>query len=356
MFALSMLLVLSAAADKPAHYTPDLIGEPAAPPTSSTPTATTPSSTNASTPAVVSSMRPKRVAVMKTDTSGDVDAALGPQITSKLAEEIRAQTGAEVISSDEIVALLKHEKERAILGECKEQESCLAELANALGAEIVVSAKLSTSTTKATATNAAPSSSPPTSTPTSSDASTRTSSDGTAHRTYALAVSAVDANNAAVVGRVNEAWGGDALGLLALARPVVTKLFATSTIPKGSLEVVGAVSGSKILVDGEVRGSAELPAIGDLLIGAHHVEIQNADRKPVDRWIVVEADRKASLAVSQEALDEPLLSSWWFWTAAGAGVIAVGAGITGTVLALDNASKTGVAVQLNADKVLGGAR
>jgi hypothetical protein len=79
---------------------------------------------------------PKRVAVMKTEVSG-LDAAVGAQLTSKLAEALRQQAGAEVISSDEIVALLKHEKERAIIGECKENESCLAELANALGSDAV---------------------------------------------------------------------------------------------------------------------------------------------------------------------------------------------------------------------------
>jgi hypothetical protein len=280
-------------------------------------------------------VKAKRVAVMKTETSGDVDAALGPQVTSKLAEEIRAQTKAEVISSDEIVALLKHEKEKAILGECKEQESCLAEIANALGAEVVVSAKLTMVATKAPSANA-----------------------GDVHPVYALAVSAVDAGSAAVVGRVNESWGGDALGLLSLARPVVTKLFATTSIPKGSVEIVGSIGGSKIVVDGEVRGSSELATISDLLVGAHHIEVQHPEKKPIDKWIVVEANKTASLPVTQESFDEPVLGTWWFWTAAVGGVAVAGASVAGVVLALANSGKTGVDVQLNADKTLatGGAR
>ena len=273
-------------------------------------------------------LHPKRIAVMKTDLGGDVDAALAPQITSKLAEEVRAQTHAEVISSDEIVALLKHEKERAILGECKEQESCLAEIANALGAEIVVSAKVS-----------------------------RLAGDKAgASAGWALAVSAVDAQTASVVGRVNESWGGDAVTLLQLVRPVVTKLFATTSIPKGAIDVVGAVSGSKILVDDEVRGSAELPHVADLLVGGHHVVVQSSDKKPVDKWVIVEADKTASLAVSQESLDEPLTSSWWFWSAAGAGVMVTGAAVAGAYFAFAGTGKTGVAVQLNADKAFGGPR
>ncbi len=268
----------------------------------------------------------KRIAVMKTDVVGAVDAALAPQITSKLAEEVRAQTHAEVISSDEIIALLKHEKERAIVGECKEQESCLAELANALGAEVVVSARL-------------------TSTPGKGGAGG-----------YALAVSAVDATSASVVGRVNESWGGDALGLLALVRPVVTRLFATTSIPKGSIEVVGALPGSKILVDDQVRGSAELPTVAGLLVGGHHVVVQHDDMKPVDKWVIVEDGKLASLAVTQESVSGPFYTSWWFWTAAGAGVAVAGATTAGIVLALGGGGKTGVNVQLNADNTLGGSR
>jgi hypothetical protein len=164
----------------------------------------------------------------------------------------------------------------------------------------------------------------------------------------------VNASSASVVGRVNEAWGGDALGLISLVRPVVTKLFATTSIPKGSVEVIGAVAGSKIVIDDQVRGSTELNTVSDLLVGAHHVVVQHDDMKPVDKWVIVDADKKASLAVAQETVGGPFYASWWFWTGTGA-VVAV-AGATTAGLLLLNTGKTGVNVQVNADKTLGGAR
>ena len=261
----------------------------------------------------------KRVAVMKTEITGDIDPALGPQLTAKLAQAVRRQTGAEVISSDEIVALLKHEKDRAILGECKEQESCLAEIASALGTESIVAARIAR---VAGAT--------------------------------AITVSLVDAQTAAVTGRVSESWGGDVVQMLSLADPIVTRLYATTGIPKGAISVIGAIPGSKIVVDGEVRGSSELAKIPDVLIGAHHVVVQSEDAPPVDSWVIVEADRTVSIPVAQET---PFYKSWWFWTATGGGVVVASATAIGVAYALAGApGKTGVNVALNADKVLGGAR
>ena len=271
-------------------------------------------------PAALPEKAVKRIAVMKTDVAGELDKALGPQITARLAEEIRTVTGAQVISSDEMIALLKHEKDRAILGECKDDESCIAELAQALGADIVVSAKLSK-----------------------------------VEGAMSLAVSAVDAHTASVQGRVNEAWGGDVVNLLALVRPVVTKLFATDSIPTGKIAVVGAIAGSRIFVDGEARGSAELPSIDALLIGGHKVVVQHPDRKAFERWVVVESGRVSSVAVDQASLDDGLTDSFWFWTAAGGGVAVVGATVLVVAVALSG-NRTGVNVQVNADETLEASR
>jgi hypothetical protein len=262
----------------------------------------------------------KRIAVMKTDVAGDVDAALGPQVTARLADEIRRATGAQVISSDEMIALLKHEKDRAILGDCKEDESCIAEIAQALGADVVVAAKLSK-----------------------------------VENAIGLAVSAVDAHSAGVKGRVNETWGGDVVNLLTLIKPVVVKLFATpgSGVPTGRVDVVGAIAGSRIYVDGEARGTAELARIDGLVIGGHRVLVTHPDHKAFERWVVVEGPPVA-LSVSQEPIDEGL-GGFWFWTAAGGGIAVVGATVLVVAVALSG-NRTGVNVQVNADETLGGAR
>lgn len=263
---------------------------------------------------------PPRYAVMKTEVGGGLDPAVGPQVAAKLAEALRARTGGEVISSDEMVAMLQHERERAILGNCKEEDSCLAELASALGADAIVAPRLSRV-------------------------------DGA----LLLSVSVVDAHTASVKSRVSETWGGESLLLLSLARPVVDKLLAGDPPPVGVLDVVGAKDGSRIILDGNVRGTVPAGQMGGVVVGAHRLEIQADSMEPVERWIIVERDQVLSVAVTQVAAETPFYTTWWFWTATGAGVVATGAAVTGVVLALGG-GRTGVNVQLNAEQTFEGAR
>ena len=261
-----------------------------------------------------------RSAVMTTEVGGGLDPAVGPQVAAKLAEALRQRTGAEVISSDEMVAMLQHEKERAILGNCKEEDSCLAELASALGADAIVAPRL-------------------------------TRVEGA----LLLSVSVVDAHTASVRSRVTETWGGESLLLLALARPVVDKLLAGDPPPVGVLEVVGAQAGSRVVLDGNVRGTVPAGQIGGVVVGAHRLQLQAEGMEPFERWIVIEKDQTLSVAATQIAAETPFYSTWWFWTATAAGVVATGAAVTGVVLAL-GVGRTGVDVQLNADTTFEGAR
>lgn len=261
-----------------------------------------------------------RYAVMKTEVGGGLDPAVGPQVAAKIAEALRERTGGEVISSDEMIALLQHEKERAILGSCKEEDSCLAELASALGADAIVAPRLSK-----------------------------------VEGALILSVSVVDAHSASVRARVSETWGGEPLLLLSLARPVVDKLLAGDPPPVGVLDVVGAQPGSRIILDGNVRGTVPAGQMGGVVVGAHRLEVQADGMELFSGWIIVERDQVLSVAVAQTAAETPFYTTWWFWTATGAGVVATGAAVTGVVLALGG-GRTGVNVQLNADQAFEGAR
>lgn len=265
-----------------------------------------------------------RYAVMKTEVGGGLDPAVGPQVAAKIAEALRERTGAEVISSDEMISMLQHEKERAILGNCKEEDSCLAELASALGADAIVAPRVS-----------------------------RWSGD------LVLTVSVIDARTASVRSRVSETWGGDSILLLSLARPIVDKLLAGEPPPVGVLDVVGAKAGSRVILDGKVRSTVPAGQMGGVVVGAHRLEVQADGMEPFERWIIVERDEVLSVSVTQRVADTPVYTTWWFWTATGATAVAVGAAVTGVVLLLDNpesASRTGVDVQLNADQIFEEAR
>lgn len=261
-----------------------------------------------------------RYAVLRTEVGGGLDPAVGPQVASKIAEALRARTGGEVISSDEMIAMLQHEKERAILGNCKEGDSCLAELANALGADAIVAPRLSR-----------------------------------VEGALLLSVSVVDAHSASVRARVTETWGGEPLVLLSLAGPVVDKLLAGEPPPAGVLDVVGAPAGARLILDGNVRGTAPAGQMGGVVVGAHRLEVQADGMQPLTRWIVVERDQVLRVAVTLAPDEAPFYTTWWFWTGAAGGVVATAAAVTGVAL-LVGGGRTGVNVQVNADQVFAGAQ
>jgi hypothetical protein len=129
--------------------------------TATAPTATAPTTTTTAT-ARTTRRRPLRVAVYDLGVAGGVDARVGRIVTDALVVELRKLQGVSVVSLDEVRALVAHEANRQATG-C-DDDGCLAEIADALGVDVLVSGTLSTlgdervfvvrrlSTTEATAT------------------------------------------------------------------------------------------------------------------------------------------------------------------------------------------------------------
>ncbi len=82
-----------------------------------------------------------RVAVYDFELSG-VDPNIGTVVTDSMLAEVRKLQGISAIGMDEIRDMLSHEANKQILG-CENNESCLAEIAGALGVDDLVSGKLS---------------------------------------------------------------------------------------------------------------------------------------------------------------------------------------------------------------------
>ena len=119
------------------HPPPD--DQPAVTTTAARPAASAPTETLAATP--VPRRGPLRVAVYDLGTGGDVDARVGRIVTDALVVELRKLQGVSVVSLDEVRALIAHEATRQAAG-CVD-DSCLAEIADALGVDVVVSGTLS---------------------------------------------------------------------------------------------------------------------------------------------------------------------------------------------------------------------
>jgi hypothetical protein len=117
--ALSLVLLLALAAD-------------------ATPPPTTPSTTDDAAASTTSAgaARGRRVAVTTLGVDG-VDDRVARVFSSSLIYELRKLERTSVLGLDEIKALLDLEAERQLLG-CSGENSCLAEIADALGADVVV--------------------------------------------------------------------------------------------------------------------------------------------------------------------------------------------------------------------------
>ena len=83
----------------------------------------------------------RRVAVYALELQG-VDINIGTVVTDSLLAEIRKLQAVAAIGMDEIRDMLSHEANKQVLG-CESDESCLAEIAGALGVDDLITGKLS---------------------------------------------------------------------------------------------------------------------------------------------------------------------------------------------------------------------
>lgn len=88
-----------------------------------------------SPPVALGEMRLVQIAVYDLEMADD--ARLGRLLTDQLVVELRKLSGASVIGMTEIKAMLDHEAAKSMVG-CEEDESCLADIAGALGVDVIV--------------------------------------------------------------------------------------------------------------------------------------------------------------------------------------------------------------------------
>ncbi|MBN2359049.1 MAG: PEGA domain-containing protein [Deltaproteobacteria bacterium] len=265
---------------------------------------------------------PQRVVVLDLKVEGDANPAVGTQLTARVAELIARRPEVSVVAPDEVRAMLANEanKQRAGCGEA----SCLAEIAGALGAELLVSGSV-----------------------------------GKIGDAWSVSLSAIDAKQVRTVNRVSATWRGESIALLELAEPLIVRLLADEHEPlTGSLELSGLASGSRILIDGQVRGTAPAGQLGDIPIGSHRLQISAEGYQAIDQDFIVRQGQITSLALQQQASETPFYASWWFWGLAGAAAVGTAAAVTAAVVLLDRpgAGETGVNISVNAGDAVSGGR
>jgi hypothetical protein len=215
------------------------------------------------------------VVVNELERSDDLPERTGRIVADNLVAELRKLGGISVVSMDEVRAMLEMESERQLLGCSEDSSSCLAEIADALGADVVLSGGIATL-------------------------------DGA--RVFSLR--RVDQRRAAVTGQVEErlvAAGGEEL--LAAIGPAIEKLFpelplkvgASRGVPRERARLLNppplpvwstlAVGGAGLAT--VVSGAGAL-AFANAALASGQKLVDSSREAPVDGLLVVEQEQTAA--------------------------------------------------------------
>jgi hypothetical protein len=250
--------------------------------------------------------RPSTVRVMLPDLEvaprfETTRAALGQIV----AEEAGRVKGYELLSAADVRAVLDQEAGKQLVG-C-DDNSCLAELAEAMDAELLVSGRVDMGT------DGAP----------------------------LVSLSIVNARALVVVNRVTATWRGEEGRLPDVVRTSAQRLLlpAKERAP-GAVVVQAAPVGARVLVDGVDRTrDHEAGRIGGLDVGVHEIAVEAPDRLPRIIPVVVMSGQDA---VVSGALDDVPVPAAWLWVG-GVGAVVAGAALTGTVLYFSGRGEVDVA-------------
>lgn len=229
---------------------------------------------------------PVRVRLLVMDLKASEElASSSTALTQVVAEQAAKVPGYDIVSTEEIRSLLDREAQRQLLG-CDES-GCLAEIAGALDAELLVSGLL------------------------------ERTPDGAPVVTLAL----LNTRALVTVNRVSLTWRGDAARLPEITAAAAQRLlFEREQRPPGRIVVAGMPAGARIVVDDVDRtGEHAGGAISGLEVGPHEVRVLADGYEPRVEHVLVQAGQVVNVDGSLE--ETPLWSRWWFWTGAGAAVV-----------------------------------
>ena len=238
---------------------------------------------------------PAKVRVMLPDLEvtprfADARAALGQVVAGEAARV----EGYELLSADEVRAVLDQEANKQLLG-CDET-SCLAELAEALDAELVISGRIGETPDGATL----------------------------------VALTLINARAIVVVNRVSVQWRGSHDQLADVVKTSTQRLLLEpKQRPPGGLRITGAPEQARVFVDGIDRSSGFVAGrIAPIEIGVHDVSIEAADKLPTTISFVVQSDADSVVDGTLENVPVPAV---WLWVG-GVGAVVAGAVATGALV------------------------
>ena len=263
-------------------------------------TATTVTTANASATTVVDDARcadghDAKVRVMLMDVrTAPAFASMKTGLGQVIAQEAAAVPGYSVVSADDVRAALDQQANKALAG-C-DDNGCLAEIAQALDADLVVNGTVDESSDNAAI----------------------------------VSLTLLNAKAIVVVNRVSMTWAGDAKDVPDVVRAAADTLMldAKHRAP-GSIALTGVPAGGVVLVDGVDEAGGTL--IEKVAIGPHDVKVSAPGKLAFVAHALVKSDKTTTVAVTLE--DEPP-SSAWLWLGGAGAVLLGGAAAIGVAYAL----------------------
>lgn len=234
-----------------------------------------------------------KIAVMDLRASG-VAPALAQNLTEVVTAELKSLRGFQVISHQEIKAMLSFEELRRGLG-C-EEESCLAEIGGALGVDLLVAGNV-----------------------------------GRIEQTYLLSLKVIDIRHARTAGREQESFVGPPDGLLGAARFAIRRVFGLPYDGQGRLSISVSEDAAEVALDGEALGQAPSLRLPERLsAGKYRVAVVKQGFFPLEQDVYVEPARPTRVQLNLRERPAKWYQTWWFWTVVG--VVAAGGVTTAVVL------------------------
>jgi hypothetical protein len=237
----------------------------------------------------------KSFAVLDLKAAG-VDATTAQNLTQILSAELKKVDGATVIGRDDIAAILQYESNREMLG-CSDDNSCLAELGDALGVERIVVGQV-----------------------------------GKVADSYVLSLRLIRTADVAVDNRVTETFRGEEEQLLGAVRIALLRLVGLSPTKPGGVFVSCSEEGAELFVDGKEQGRLPRAPVMGLAPGRHEVRVVHDGYYDFRGDVYVGPGETVNQWVQLNERPAPFYMTWPFWAAVGAGGAAAFA-VTATLTA-----------------------
>lgn len=237
---------------------------------------------------------------LKSSSSSSADAARIQALSSIVAAEAGRVAGFTLLSARELRAAIAHEADRQLVG-CDADTGCLAEIADAVDADLLVHGTIDT-------VDGAP----------------------------VVSLTLLNTRALVVVNRVTFAWRGSADALADVVAVATQHLVLDASLrPPGALRITGLPASARVTVDGQDRTTEALAGtLERVATGPHEVTATVDGMLPSTTYVVVKGGETATV---QPMLEPAPVPGALLWGGAAAVAVLVGGATLGVVWATTRA-------------------